>query len=1270
MRTRRSHYDANAERLETKRRELKDKQFRKTHEDGNSYFSEADVRPDPYHSSDTPCCRLGLQVLEKLFPEIDELGVVEKKAEGEAEAGATDDAAAATASAARGDASASAVTSDKSASEQSKKTGPSKGADGRENTNTGGQGGEQAMELMALLIRTHLLEERKRARGDGGSSSSGGGGGNGGGKKKKKKKKRKKGPGAGTGTGTGTDADADADAEAAATPVEAAASTAAPVEANGQGSSVVSAAASLEDDEGGNFVGGVGAVDDGAGSGILEASTMVAASSSSPSGVAQLNVSSSSSPPKSATAKEDGNLGDPLAMANGSSAQSPLDCFLDQILQSTAGGKGREDLPANRDLASFVKFLNARYRIYLNQKQEQSSGSGVRKKKADHHQRTFDSMEVLPTISFRVLERQAENPVCSKCRTGSTTKVYSSSHEGTEQVTHSFTITDDSTAWPPNEGTARLQEIEALIHSDDGIEMTRALDYVALEEGHGGGFVEEGGYSGGGDSTNPDRKRFRIKLEGSVPLKSSALRDIRHYEGRHPSLQRERPEFLTIIPPQTPDGESPQVLSLSDIVRLVTHVLVPGTLDLANWVGGAPNGVDGVNEDVYSIKEYRSVIESRAKIYYESGTKKLNELEALRDKIVDEGSKVRTMQENSFRPNEAKCLRLAESICDSYLEKANVLLEKFSQMSLGVCCEDTPLGKWARGVIQEITDKIDMAYSESVVDVTTYQRKIGERFRNVLPGSRPSCDNFGIQGAVPEYRDMVNKKIGAISMVQSALEEKLLSQSSIHPNLTGMQCFCAASIYYAFPDEITAAEGDQDAVQGSRGTAATSIIETVAEKVREERQTMCCTSWREVTFKENLLEHKRQATIVCGNELDLFEVQLDNANIYVNDVGIDANAFTSIITRLTKYEMAMDYRTRTCQEENDSDWFAESAEDVVGHHNRRATDLLLKWWLLRLRRFKKSQIAGFESMPNAKQRLNNLPRRYVRWVEKTFSAENVGKAEDSDPCPGYGRDRRVACLIAAMLYGWLQDRCVEWNAELRQKEVLAAMENDEQFFANDPSPLEKESGKSSKKKKKKGKKKATPGGAGASTGPETIASTDSTDANAVPEDKIQGVEKNDHPTPNEEEKDASRDEEEIPTSNLSPKQKVAGGFEAEITDQPCADIGEDFISVAGAKKAKSKKKKNKNRDKSAAATGETSAGKSVPIQDEDGVEVEVGQVDEMDSNALRPDYVSKVTVQDGKELIPVEYFLVRRLRIIMSQAKTNASVEPDAKRSGEKIVFL
>jgi len=51
------------------------------------------------------------------------------------------------------------------------------------------------------------------------------------------------------------------------------------------------------------------------------------------------------------------------------------------------------------------------------------------------------------------------------------------------------------------------------------------------------------------------------------------------------------------------------------------------------------------------------------------------------------------------------------------------------------------------------------------------------------------------------------------------------------------------------------------------------------------------------------------------------------------------------------------------------------------------------------------------------------------------------------------------------------------------------------------------------------------------------------------------------------------------------------------------------------------------------------------------------------------EYKSKVSVQDDSQLIPVEYFFVRRLKAILSKAKENASAEKKD-NAAENIVFL
>uniref|UniRef100_A0A7S0FND6 Uncharacterized protein n=1 Tax=Minutocellus polymorphus TaxID=265543 RepID=A0A7S0FND6_9STRA len=117
---------------------------------------------------------------------------------------------------------------------------------------------------------------------------------------------------------------------------------------------------------------------------------------------------------------------------------------------------------------------------------------------------------------------------------------------------------------------------------------------------------------------------------------------------------------------------------------------------------------------------------------------------------------------------------------------------------------------------------------------------------------------------------------------------------------------------------------------------------------------------------------------------------------------------------------------------------------------------------------------------------------------------------------------------------------------------------------------------------------------------------------------------------------------------------------------PSPDNQEDFTILTGFKKAESKSEK-----KSQLAPAQNAAVEELnTIEDQAEVQEEMEQDEETDQAALQSAYVSEVAVRDGKELIPVEYFLVRRLRAIISQAKTSESVESNSKKTGEKIVFL
>lgn len=54
----------------------------------------------------------------------------------------------------------------------------------------------------------------------------------------------------------------------------------------------------------------------------------------------------------------------------------------------------------------------------------------------------------------------------------------------------------------------------------------------------------------------------------------------------------------------------------------------------------------------------------------------------------------------------------------------------------------------------------------------------------------------------------------------------------------------------------------------------------------------------------------------------------------------------------------------------------------------------------------------------------------------------LGKLQQEDRCEGSNGERRVSSIISACLYGWLEKQCIEWHAELTQKELLLDAEEE------------------------------------------------------------------------------------------------------------------------------------------------------------------------------------------------------------------------------------
>jgi len=101
-----------------------------------------------------------------------------------------------------------------------------------------------------------------------------------------------------------------------------------------------------------------------------------------------------------------------------------------------------------------------------------------------------------------------------------------------------------------------------------------------------------------------------------------------------------------------------------------------------------------------------------------------------------------------------------------------------------------------------------------------------------------------------------------------------------------------------------------------------------------------------------------------------------------------------------------------------------------------------------------------------------------QWIEeirfRDYNKEKLqmerGCKDDDDnwKCEGGGK-RRVMCILSACLYSWVQERCVEWHADLLHEELL--MDANEEFALANKTNNGSQRSKKSKKKKKKGSAK-------------------------------------------------------------------------------------------------------------------------------------------------------------------------------------------------------
>ena len=140
-----------------------------------------------------------------------------------------------------------------------------------------------------------------------------------------------------------------------------------------------------------------------------------------------------------------------------------------------------------------------------------------------------------------------------------------------------------------------------------------------------------------------------------------------------------------------------------------------------------------------------------------------------------------------------------------------------------------------------------------------------------------------------------------------------------------------------------------------------------------------------------------------------------------------------------------------------------------------ATGVVLMWRQMRLMTSRMMLSSKVPSLPLQLKRWMRQEHQYDEWPSSSL-------ARDGRYCrAGCGGKRRVHCIMAGLIYNWLEDRCQEWNAELAEQELLgtfdmedttetsaiSATTNNSNSGTANKDPITAKSSKSSRRKKKK-----------------------------------------------------------------------------------------------------------------------------------------------------------------------------------------------------------
>jgi len=778
--------------------------------------------------------------------------------------------------------------------------------------------------------------------------------------------------------------------------------------------------------------------------------------------------------------------------------------------------------PESRDLPALLEFIRCRYQEFNKSDRPIPRGRPV-----------LDVSEI-PTIPLQKLHELCERIQCQSCRNdtlSSLAEITSGQSSGTDLDVEL--------------GNSPLGKIE-----DKDFLNTFILNasYVVIPNATKSSLavpVTNSNYDGDGNANDADRAELGFPVKRETEIYGKA---VPHDDGPQLNFVLARYEdssekFVQLRPLGGPDQTHSFPFSTLDVDGIIRHIIIPcGLVELEQQ-----------NEQKISPENITSMKREASKMI-ETFSDKMNGLTKQIEVIQNLLNEASEASGNCvpFAPLITKKLRECDSECEIYMESYMEFLIILHHSTSAARLEQ----RWLNKIDEHLWDEYEKTV-QSLIEPSLNHRWKVINLQEKCPNALPPTYNSTVQRKY--IHDMIDEKLNILSALNEKLVQVLGPSSSDEGfvgDLTTLKRIVAYAVYFSHKHIEKKCLDTRGCVHEYKTLLilrSASVCKTIHEtKILDilDIQSKRTDNMRNQTnlLSQNMAAHSEA---IIGQLPQNYALEWKANNIEIEDRTAVAD---EIYKKRGKSEASLE------SEKNE----LRNSCYLVGHVAKqcRLLEDLKDEYLYR----DDNSIIKKLITPGYSKNLDDGQ------IILTVFANEERHGKIPEKCDGGGGERRVISIISVCIYGWLQDRCMEWHADLTQKELLSAVE-DEPLRIHGSIPRTKKISKKKKDRRKTDVKKLPCVNVEADTEPSEKVNIDSkqytssalgSDANGHTDDSLLVVRDTSY---NINEGEGLFEDEKIMPSNMidSKKRNIT---EKEIASQKCSGshyfknlLGQNSISL-------------------------------------------------------------------------------------------------------------